>query len=96
MNVKWTLLSKEDYFKNIDYLETYWTEKEVVKFIDEADYCINLLANENVAFIKSDFEDVYKIVVIKQITLYYSIIDNTIFLLRFWNNYQDLSNFKLK
>lgn len=95
MNVKWTLLSKEDYFKNIEYLEIYWTEKEVVNFIEEVDYCINLLANENVIFTKSDFDDVYKMIVIKQITLYYSIIDNTIFLMRFWNNYQDLKKFKL-
>ena len=95
MNVKWTFLSKEDYFKNIEYLEIYWTEKEVVNFIEEVDYCINLLANENVIFTKSDFDDVYKMIVIKQITLYYSIIDNTIFLMRFWNNYQDLKKFKL-
>ena len=95
MNVKWTLLSKEDYFKNIEYLEIYWTEKEVVNFIEEVDYCINLLANENVIFTKSDFDDVYKMIVIKQITLYYSINDNTIFLMRFWNNYQDLKKFKL-
>ena len=95
MNVKWTLLSKEDYFKNIEYLEIYWTEKEVVNFIEKVDYCINLLANENVIFTKSDFDDVYKMIVIKQITLYYSIIDNTIFLMRFWNNYQDLKKFKL-
>ena len=95
MNVKWTFLSKEDYFKNIEYLEIYWTEKEVVNFIEKVDYCINLLANENVIFTKSDFDDVYKMIVIKQITLYYSIIDNTIFLMRFWNNYQDLKKFKL-
>ena len=35
-------------------------------------------------------------VIIKQITIYYSIENETIYLLRFWNNYQDLSNFKLK
>ena len=56
---------------------------------------ITLLANKNITFIKSDFEEVYKLVVIKQIALYYSIVDDTIFLLRFWNNYQDLKKFKI-
>lgn len=40
--------------------------------------------------------NVYKMVLIKQITIYYSMENETIYLLRFWNNYQDLSNFKLK
>ncbi|MEO8254416.1 MAG: type II toxin-antitoxin system RelE/ParE family toxin, partial [Flavobacterium sp.] len=60
------------------------------------DYSLNLLQKENIIFIKSDYINVYKMVIIKQITIYYSIENETIYLLRFWNNYQDLSNFKLK
>ncbi len=96
MKIEWTLVSKNDYWKNIEYLENHWSEKEVLNFINEIDYSLNLLAKENVLFIKSDYTNVYKMVVIKQITLYYSIENETIYLLRFWNNYQDLSNFKLK
>jgi hypothetical protein len=96
MKIEWTLVSKNDYWKNIEYLENHWCEKEILNFINEIDYSINLLAKENVLFIKSDYPNVYKIVVIKQITLYYCIENETIYLLRFWNNYQDLSNFKLK
>jgi hypothetical protein len=43
MKIEWTILSKDDYFKNIEYLENYWTEKEVLNFIEVVDYCINLL-----------------------------------------------------
>ncbi len=96
MKIEWTLASKYDYWKNIEYLESQWSEKEVFNFINEIDYSLNLLAKENVVFIKSDYANVYKMFVIKQITLYYSIENKTIYLLRFWNNYQDLSNFKLK
>jgi hypothetical protein len=96
MEIEWTLASKNDYWKNIEYLENYWSEKEVLNFINEIEYSLNLLAKENVIFIKSDYSNVYKLVIIKQITLYYSIENQTIYLLRFWNNYQDLSNFKLK
>ena len=96
MKIEWTLASKNDYWQNIEYLESHWSEKEVLNFIIEIEYSLNLLAKENVLFIKSDYSNVYKMVVIKQITLYYSIENQTIYLLRFWNNYKDLSNFKLK
>jgi hypothetical protein len=96
MKIEWTLASKNDYWQNIEYLENHWSEKEVLNFINEIDYSINLLTKGNVIFTKSDYPNVYKMVIIKQITIYYSIENETIYLLRFWNNYQDLSNFKLK
>lgn len=96
MKIEWTLASKNDYWQNIEYLENHWSEKEVLNFINEIDYSLNLLVKGNVLFGKSDYPKVYKMVVIKQITIYYSIENETIYLLRFWNNYQDLSNFKLK
>ena len=68
----------------------------ICNFINKIDFSLNLLAKETVLFVKSDYPNVYKMVVIKQITIYYSIENETIYLLRFWNNYQDLSNFKLK
>jgi hypothetical protein len=96
MKIEWTLASKNDYWKNIEYLENHWSEKEVLNFINEIDYSLNLLTKGNIIFTKSDYLNVYKMVIIKQITIYYSIENETIYLLRFWNNYQDLSNFKLK
>ncbi len=80
----------------LHYIIRNWTEKEVLNSINEVDYSLNLLAKGNLIFIKSDYINVYKMVVIKQITIYYSIKNETVYLLRFWNNYQNLSNFKLK
>jgi hypothetical protein len=96
MKIEWTLASKNDYWQNIEYLENHWSEKEVLNFINEIDYSLNLLTKGNIIFTKSDYLNVYKMVIIKQITIYYSIENESIYLLRFWNNYQDLSNFKLK
>lgn len=96
MKVEWTLLARDDYWKNIEYLENNWTEKEVLNFINEVDYSINLLVKGNVIFTQSNYINVYKMVVIQQITIYYSIKNEIVYLLRFWNNYQDLINFKLK
>jgi hypothetical protein len=96
MRIEWTFASKEDYWKNIEYLENRWSRKEVLNFINEVDYSLSLLTKENINFTKSSYRNVYKMVIIKQITMYYSIDNETIYLLRFWNNHQDLSNFKLK
>ena len=96
MKIEWAPKSKTDYWENIEYLKTYWTDKEVLNFIEEVEYCIRLLKNENIVFIGTDYKNTYRMVIIKQITLFYSIENNSINLLRFWNNYQDLGNFKLK
>ena len=96
MKIKWTLKSRNDYWQNIEYLENYRSEKTILNFIFEVKNTLDLLEKGNVVFIESDYPEVFKIVIIKQITLYYYIDNETIYLLRFWNNYQDLSNFKLK
>ena len=96
MIVEWSPLAKFDYWKNIEYLEEHWSPNEVISFINEVEYHIKLLQNNNVHFIKTNYKSVYKIVIVKQISLFYRINNQKIELLRFWNNYQDLSNFKLK
>ncbi|SHG74676.1 hypothetical protein SAMN05444372_109120 [Flavobacterium micromati] len=96
MKIEWTLVSKDDYWNNIEYLESRWSETEVLNFINEVDHSLNLLLKNNIIFKESDYKNVYKLVIIKQITMYYSIENETIYLLRFWNNYQDLNTFKLK
>lgn len=95
MDVIWSPQAKKDYWQNIDYLEAEWTFQEVVNFIDKADDVINLILKNNIEFISTNYKNVNKVVITKQITLYYRINSNTIELLRFWNTYQDLENFKL-
>ena len=56
---------------------------------------INLLSMKNVAFISNNYRGVNKVVITKQITLYYKIDSEKLELLRFWNTYQDLQNFKI-
>ena len=96
MNIIWSPLAKFDYWKNIEYLEQEWSPREVISFINEVERNIQLLKNDNVYFIATKYKNVYKIVVIKQITLFYRVVDDRIELLRFWNNYQNLKKFKLK
>ena len=95
MEIVWSIQAKKDYWQNIDYLEAEWTFQDVENFIDKVDYTITILEKNNIKFISTNYKTVNKVVITKQITLFYKINSNTIELLRFWNTYQDLENFKL-
>ena len=95
MEIIWSQQSKKDYWQNIDYLEAEWTFRDVVNFIEKVENTINLLSNKNVQFISTNYKNVNKVVITKQITLYYKLNSEKIELLRFWNTYQDLENFNL-
>ena len=95
MDIIWSLQAKKDYWQNIDYLENEWTFQDVVNFIDKVDDTIILILKNNIKFISTNYKNVNKVVITKQITLYYKINSNSLELVRFWNTYQDLENFKL-
>ncbi|RZJ48335.1 MAG: type II toxin-antitoxin system RelE/ParE family toxin [Flavobacterium sp.] len=95
MNVIWAPQAKKDFWNNIDYLEAESSEKSVLHFIEKVNTTITLLKNDNVLFLKTNYRNVYKVVITKHISLYYRIEKNNIELLRFWNTFQDLEKFKL-
>jgi hypothetical protein len=95
MDIIWSPQAKKDYWQNIDYLENEWTFQDVVNFIDKVDDTIILILKNNIKFISTNYKNVNKVVITKQITLYYKINSNSLELVRFWNTYQDLENFKL-
>jgi hypothetical protein len=76
-------------------LEAEWTFQDVINFIKKVDYTLQMLLKNNIEFTTTNYKNTNKVVVTKQITLYYRINSNTIELLRFWNTYQDLENIKL-
>lgn len=89
----WTDLAIEDFSENIFYLENEWTEKEVERFMKKTNEILDKLTKGNVKFKSTAYKNVFQIVVLKQITLFYEIEDNAIILLRFWNNYKNPSKF---
>lgn len=95
MKIIWSPQAKKDYWQNIDYLEAEWNYQDVVNFMEKVERIINLLSMKNVAFISTNYRGVNKVVITKQITLYYKIDSEKLELLRFWNTYQDLQNFKI-
>ena len=95
MVIIWAPQAKKDFWNNIDYLEAEWSEKVALHFIEKVNTTIELLKNDNVLFIKTNFKSVYKIVITKHISLYYRIENANLELLRFWNTFQDTEKFKL-
>jgi hypothetical protein len=91
----WTNKSKLDYFNNIDFLEKEWTVKEIERFINKTDEILQKLIKGNIKFKKTEYKEIYQVVVVKQITLFYEKNENKIILLRFWNNYQDIKNLSI-
>lgn len=94
MNIIWSDLAVADVSENIYYLEKEWTEKEVIRFNKKIDELLENLSKKNVFFKPTELKDIFQIVVIKQITLFYKIQGNDIILLRFWNTYQNPKSIK--
>lgn len=91
MQIFWSEPAKNDYWSNIEYLEKEWTLVEVYNFIDKTEALIGLLKKGNINFKPTAYLNTFQVPVVTQITLYYRINNNTIELLRFWSNYQDLN-----
>jgi plasmid stabilization system protein ParE len=95
MTIIWAPQAKRDYWQNIEYLEAEWTFQDVINFMEKVERTIDLLSMKNVQFISTNYRNGNRVVITKQITLYYKIDSERLELLRFWNTNQDLQNFKL-
>ena len=83
-------LAKESFQHNISYLKENWTIKEIQKFIQKTSDVIDILKIQPVLFSVSEFDKtIRKVVIIKQITLFYEFDKENVYLHLFWNNYQD-------
>ena len=96
MELIWSDLAKSDFEDNIDYLLREWSERSAVEFINKVDHLIELLSINPQLFPESDYKSVRRAVVTKQITLFYKLSDSKIYLIRFWNTYQNPAFFRLK
>ena len=89
MTIIWTQAAIDDISENIAYLEKKWTEKEVASFLKKVHNVSEKLSAGNIQFKPTDYKNVFQIVIVKQVTLFYEVDGKEVFLLRFWNNYQD-------
>lgn len=95
MDIIWSKEAVADYHENIEYLLEEWSESVAINFIEEVESVIDIIEKQPEIFPMSDHQSVRRAVIRKQITLFYKIIDNRVYLLRFWNNYKDPKSRKL-
>jgi hypothetical protein len=96
LNIIWSEESIDDLLNNIDYLEREWTEMEVKRFSDKTNEILDKLSKGNIRFKRSGYKETLVVPIIKQINLSYKKEGDNIILLRFWNNYQNPEELKLK
>jgi len=82
-SIKWLPEAERTFALVIEYLEENWTPKEVLTFIDRTDEVIKYIADRPKQYIYSNRKDAYRVVVTKQISLFYRIKSNEIELLVF-------------
>ena len=94
--IEWKTIATYSYFNEIDFILSKWNEIEVQKFEDLVyDFLETLSKNPEIGIYISE-NDCYSLVISKQTTLYYKIIEDKsqIDLILFWNNKQNPVNLK--
>lgn len=84
--IKWIHYSSITYLNEIDFIYLKWNQNETKKFIFLGDENLKRIAQN--PFIGQPIKSIYKVVISKQTTLYYKVIESEkrIDLLIFWNN----------
>lgn len=95
MRVIWSKKALLAYHSIIDFLLFEWSEKSAENFIDQVQFKNELIKTHPEAFEKTDFGNVHKIIITKQITVFFRFSNLEIELLRFWNNAQSPKNLTL-
>lgn len=94
MIIIWSDEAIADYHQNIHYLESEWSAKVAREFIDDVEVVIDLIKMHTKLYPLTDFKEIRKAVIRKQITLFFKVKDEMIYLIRFWNNYQNPERLK--
>lgn len=94
--VFWTTEAEQTFNQNILYLEYEWTEAVIENFISKTDEAITIIKENPLLFPSvNKRKGIHKCLVVKQVSLYYKVIDSSIYLITFWNNYQDPKKLKI-
>ncbi|MCZ4317728.1 hypothetical protein O4H26_01875 [Aequorivita viscosa] len=82
--------AEESYFDNLDFLFKHWTLKEIEHFIEKSEHVKRILEKNAFAFrVWKHDETILMVPIVEQVTLFYSVYNNFVELLLFWNNFQD-------
>jgi plasmid stabilization system protein ParE len=85
---KWTQEAKDNIISILDYLLEHWTERDAKNFLIKLERIIALIEKRPLLYPRSR-KNIHRAVVSKQITLYYSIKGQHLYLLQLFSNKQN-------
>ncbi len=88
MEIIWSIKAEKEYSKNIEYLISIWGVRSAEKYNARVSAVIQLLKGNPQLGRFDQTLQLYKILVVKQIYLFYEIRKSELYLISFWNNYQ--------
>ncbi|MEQ8417878.1 MAG: type II toxin-antitoxin system RelE/ParE family toxin [Imperialibacter sp.] len=94
MKVVWSEDAVNDYHQNIEYLLEERPVRSAANFIEEVDAVIELIKKWPEIYPESDYIGIRRAVIRKQITLFYKLENTAIYLVRFWNTFQNPESFQ--
>jgi plasmid stabilization system protein ParE len=93
--ILWTDHALKELDKIYDYLKTHFTEREMKKLSIEVDKTLKLISINPSLFPKSEFKGIRRIIIKKFNTMYYREKENTVEILSFFSNRQNLDKRKV-
>ena len=94
--VRWTPNSLTELEATYNYLEKEFSAKELHRLSIEIEKTIELLSKSPEIFPVSDIENIRKVVLLRFITLYYRVNEQTVEIISFFSNRQSPLKRKLK
>ncbi len=93
--IKSSIKAKETFNQNLEYLKNNFPNKVALSFIDRVGDVLFILKRTPYVFPnRNTTSNIRKVLIVKQITLFYSVEGNEIHLHLFWNNYKKPSDLK--
>ena len=88
MDIKWTNTAIRENNNNINYLLENWETSVLENYLDNLEKTIRQIKRfPDIGMYDENFK-AHKILVVRQIYLFYDIRNNTIFIKSIWNNYR--------
>ncbi|WP_445736495.1 type II toxin-antitoxin system RelE/ParE family toxin [Mariniflexile sp.] len=93
--ILWTDHALKELYETYQYLELYFTERELKKLSSELDRTLRLISQNPYLFPMSELNGVRGVVIKKFNTLYYREYQNSIQILSFFSNRQNPNQIKI-
>lgn len=95
--VLWTDFALKELEKTVEYLEEHWTEKELHNLFIKLEETLSFICKNPDLFQVSDVKnEIRRVVILKNNTLYYRLKKNQIEIISFFSNRQSPKKRKLK